>query len=156
APPPPADVPVTMEGMEPALASFTAQDLLRRTADLSADSMEGRLPGTVGEERAVRYVQGQMQALGLPAGNPDGRSTQDGPLIGITPEATASMMIGGRNVPLKGGVDYIAESTRVRPEVTVENSELVFVGYGVVAPEYGWDDYKDVDVTGKTIVMLVN
>ena len=57
------------------------------------------------------------------------------------------MRIGGRTVPLEGGVDYIAESARVRPEVRVDDSELVFVGYGVVAPEYGWDDFKDVDVT---------
>ena len=150
------DVPVTMESMRPALASFTADDLLLRTSALSADSMEGRLPGTLGEERAVRYIEGEFRALGLAPGNPDGTYTQVVPLVGLTPKVTASLTIGGRAVPLQGGTDYIAESARVQAEVKVENSDMVFVGYGIVAPEYGWDDYKDVDVTGKTIVMLVN
>ena len=130
--------------------------LFRSIADLAADSMEGRLPGTVGEDRAVRYIEGQMRALGLAPGNPDGSYAQGVPLVGITPKVIASMRIAGVRVPLEGGVDYIAESPRVRPEVRVEDSDLVFVGYGVVAPEYGWDDFKDVDVTGKTVVMLVN
>ena len=150
------DAPVTMESMQPALASITAEDLLRRTADLAHDSMLGRLPGTVGEERTVRYLEEQFRALGLEPGNPDGSYTQTVPLVGITPDVTAALTIGGQRIPLEGVRDFIAESRRVTPEVKVEDSELVFVGYGVVAPEYGWDDYKDVDVTGKTIVMLVN
>jgi len=150
------DTPVTMEVMQPALASITAEDILRRTSALAADSMEGRLPGTVGEERAVRYIEEQFRSLGLEPGNPDGTYQQEVPLVGITPKVTAWLTIGGRNVPLQGGRDYIAESTRVTSEIEVEGSELVFVGYGVVAPEYGWDDYKDVDVSGKTVVMLVN
>jgi Zn-dependent M28 family amino/carboxypeptidase len=150
------DVPVTPEAMAPALASITAQDILRRTSDLAADSMEGRLPGTTGEERAVRYLEQQMRAIGLVAGHPDGSYVQQVPLVGIKPQVSASLTIGSRRIPLRGGTDYIAESTRVAPEVKVEDSDLVFVGYGIVAPEYGWDDYKDVDVTGKTIVMLVN
>ena len=151
-----ADTPVIMAAIQPALASVTEGDILRRTSALAADSMEGRLPGTVGEERAVRYIEGQFRSLGLAPGNPDGTYEQKVPLVGITPEVTASFTIKGRSIPIQGGRDYIAESTRVTPEVKVEDSELVFVGYGVVAPEYGWDDYKDVDVKGKTIVMLVN
>jgi Zn-dependent M28 family amino/carboxypeptidase len=151
-----ADDPVTLESMQPALASITADDILRRTSELAHDSMEGRLPGTVGEERTVRYLEAQYRALGLAPGNPDGTYTQTVPLVGLTPRVTASLTIGGRRVPLQGERDFIAESRRVTPEIRVDDSDLVFVGYGVVAPEYGWDDYKDVDVTGKTIVMLVN
>jgi Zn-dependent M28 family amino/carboxypeptidase len=104
----------------------------------------------------VRWIEAEMRAIGLAPGNPDGTFVQQVPLVGIKPRVTASLTIGGRRIPLKGGEDYIAESTRVSPEVEVEDSELVFVGYGIVAPEFGWDDYKDVDVKGKTIVMLVN
>ena len=150
------DTSVTMDVMQPALASITVEDILRRTSALSADSMEGRLPGTVGEARAVRYIEEQFRSLGLAPGNPDGTYQQEVPLVGITPKVTAWLTIKGRNVPLQGGRDYIAESTRVTSEVKVEDSELVFVGYGVVAPEHGWDDYKDVDVKGKAVVMLVN
>jgi Zn-dependent M28 family amino/carboxypeptidase len=150
------DTPVTMERMEPALAHFTAESLLQRIAVLSHDSMEGRAPGTAGEERTVRYLENEFRALGLAPGNPDGTYIQNVPLIGITPRVTATLQIGGRNVTLQGQQEYIAESRRVAPRVDVQNSDLVFVGYGVVAPEYGWDDYKDVDVSGKTIVMLVN
>jgi Zn-dependent M28 family amino/carboxypeptidase len=150
------ETPVTMDAMQPALAYFTADGLLRRIEVLSHDSMEGRAPGTPGEERTVRYLEAEFRAMGLAPGNPDGTYVQNVPLVGITPRVTASLTIDGRQVPLQGVRDYIASSRRVAPQVSVENSDLVFVGYGIVAPEYGWDDYKDVDVTGKTIVMLVN
>jgi Zn-dependent M28 family amino/carboxypeptidase len=150
------DTPVSLESMQPALASITAEDILRRTSDLAHDSMEGRLPGTAGGARTVRYLEAQMRELGLAPGNPDGTYRQTVPLVGITPDVQAALTIDGRRVPLQGVRDFIASSRRVVPEVSVEESELVFVGYGVVAPEYGWDDYKDVDVAGKTIVMLVN
>jgi Zn-dependent M28 family amino/carboxypeptidase len=150
------DVPVTMESMAPALEHFSEEGLLRRIAVLSHDSMEGRAPGSPGEERTVRFLESEFRAMGLEPGNPDGTYIQNVPLVGITPRVTASLMIGGQSAPLQGQQEFIAVSKRVQPRVTVENSDLVFVGYGVVAPEYGWDDYKDVDVTGKTIVMLVN
>tara|TARA_B100001123_G_scaffold314789_1_gene352298 strand:- start:5897 stop:7609 length:1713 start_codon:yes stop_codon:yes gene_type:complete len=150
------DAPVTMAVMQTALASITAEDILRRTSVLAADSMEGRLPGTVGEERTVRYIEEQFRSLGLDPGNPDGTYQQEVPLVGITPKVTAWLTIKGQDIPLHGERDYIAESTHVTSEIVVEGSELVFVGYGVVAPEYGWDDYKDVEVKGKTVVMLVN
>src|SRR5687767_10827466 len=151
----PADA-VNMEAIQPALATITPADLLRHTAALADDSMEGRSPGSVGEERTVRYLEAAFRSMGLGPGNPDGTYIQNVPLVSITPQVTATLAIGGRTVPLQGVRDYIASSRRVAPEVKVENSDVVFVGYGVVAPEYGWDDYKDVDVRGKTIVMLIN
>jgi Zn-dependent M28 family amino/carboxypeptidase len=150
------DTPVTMEVMQPALDHFTEAGLLRRIEALAHDSMEGRAPGTRGEERTVRYLESEFRRMGLAPGNPDGTYIQMVPLVRVTPQVTATLAIGGRAVPLEGVRDFIASSRRVAPEVTVSNSDLVFVGYGVVAPEYDWDDYKDVDVTGKTIVMLVN
>jgi Zn-dependent M28 family amino/carboxypeptidase len=151
-----ADSPPTMESMEAALESITAEDILRHTSALADDSMQGRSPGTPGEDRAVAYLERAFRTMGLEPGNPDGTYVQQVPLVGLTPRVTASLNVGGRRVPLQGVRDYIASSRRVAPEVRVDDSELVFVGYGIVAPEYGWDDYKDVDVTGRTIVMLVN
>jgi Zn-dependent M28 family amino/carboxypeptidase len=145
-----------MEAIQAAQATITPADLLRHTTALAHDSMEGRSPGTIGEARAVRYLESAFRAMGLAPGNPDGTYIQNVPLVSITPQVDATLVVRGRAIPLQGVRDYIASSRRVTPEVKVENSDLVFVGYGVVAPEYGWNDYKDVDVTGKTILMLVN
>jgi Zn-dependent M28 family amino/carboxypeptidase len=150
------DTPVTLEGMQPALDHVSAASLLRRIEVLAHDSMEGRAPGTAGEDRTVRFLEAEFRAIGLAPGNPDGSYIQNVPLVGLTPRVSASLDIGGRTVALQGPRDFIASSRHVRPEVAVRGSELVFVGYGVDAPEYDWNDYKDVDVTGKTIVMLVN
>lgn len=150
------DGPVDLQALAPAMSVITPDALLRRIDVLSHDSMEGRAPGTVGGERTVRYLEAQFREMGLQPGNPDGTYTQLVPLVGITPRVTAALRVNGRTVPLQGTREYIASSRRVTPQVSVANSDLVFVGYGVVAPEYDWDDYKDVDVTGKTIVMLVN
>ena len=101
-------------------------------------------------------MQGQFKALGLKPGNPDGTYIQKVELIGYTSHPTASFTAGGKTIALKYPDDYVANSRHNRKETKVENSDVVFVGYGVVAPEYGWDDYKGVDVKGKTLVMLVN
>ncbi len=121
------------------------------------DEFEGRAPGSAGEERTVKYLTEQFQKLGLKPGNPDGTFVQEVPLVGFQASAvTGSFRIGPRTIDLKHPDDWVAVSRRMAQEVKVENSDVVFVGYGVVAPEYGWDDYKDVDVRGKTIIMLVN
>ena len=142
--------------MQPALESITAADLLAQTTTLSGDEFEGRAPGTRGEDRTVEYLTQQFQRLGLLPGNPDGTWIQDVPLVGFTADVTANLTVNGRPMPFEGPRDFVAETRRVTPEVDVTDSEIVFVGYGVVAPEYGWDDYKGVDVTGKTLLMLVN
>jgi Zn-dependent M28 family amino/carboxypeptidase len=147
---------LNLDALQPALSFISEEGLLRHIAALSHDSMQGRSPGTIGEERTVRYLESEFRRIGLAPGNPDGTYVQNVPLIGITPRVSATLAIAGSSVTLEGPRDFIASSRRAVPEVRVENSDLVFVGYGVVAPEYGWDDYKDVDVTGRTIVMLVN
>ncbi len=89
---------------------------------------------------------------------PDGHYVQEVPLVGFQATSTAgTIRVGPETIPLKSQDDWIAVSRRFREtEVKVDDSDVVFVGYGVVAPEYGWDDYKDVDVRGKTVVMLIN
>jgi len=137
-------------------AAITSDGLLQHIKDLSADSMEGRAPGTPGEDKAVAYIQAQFKAIGLKPGNPDGTYLQNVDLIGYKAHPTASFEAKGKKIALKYPDDFIANSRHDRAETKVDNSDIVFVGYGVVAPEYGWDDYKGVDVTGKTILMLVN
>ncbi len=142
--------------LKPAFDSITANDILQHTKALSADEYEGRGPGTKGEELTVKYLTEQYQRLGLKPGNPDGTYVQKVPLVGFTGAPTASFTVGGKQMNLTFPKDYVAVSRRFVPESKVENSDMVFVGYGVVAPEYGWDDYKGLDVRGKTIVMLIN
>ncbi len=149
------EAPPTNE-LKSALDSINAADIMQHTKVLSGDEYEGRGPGTKGEELTVKYLTEQFQRLGLKPGNPDGTYVQKVPLAGMTATTSASFVAGGKTIDLKFPQDYVSVSRRYAPESKVENSDLVFVGYGVVAPEFGWDDYKDVDVKGKTIVMLIN
>lgn len=142
--------------IRPALDAITADGILSDIKVLASDEFEGRAPATKGEDLTVAYLTKQFQALGLKPGNPDGTYVQKVPLVGITSSTTADITVKGKKFPLAVKNDYIASSERVQPVVTVKDTPIVFVGYGVVAPEYGWDDYKDVDVKGKTILILVN
>ena len=155
-----ANAPVSMMAvppdLKPAFDSIQANDIMQHTKVLSSDEYEGRGPGTKGEELSVKYLTEQFQRLGLKPGNPDGTYVQKVPLAGFAAQPTASFSAGGKKFDLDFPKDYVAVSRRFVPESKVENSDIVFVGYGVVAPEYGWDDYKGVDVRGKTIVMLIN
>ncbi|MEN3370853.1 MAG: hypothetical protein V7609_2996, partial [Verrucomicrobiota bacterium] len=139
-----------------ALDAITAADLLKHIKVLASDEFEGRAPGSKGEELSVKYITEQFKALGLKPGNPNGSYTQEVPLAGITTAPVASFSVGDRKMELKFPDDYVASSARLQDHVIAPNTDVVFVGYGVVAPEYGWDDYKDVDVRGKTILMLIN
>lgn len=136
--------------------TINAAEMLGHIRVLASDEFEGRAPGSRGEELSVGYITEQFRRIGLKPGNPNGTFVQDVPLVGLRTQAEGQFRVGDRTIPLKGHDDWIAVSRREAPVVKVEDSEVVFVGYGVVAPEYGWDDYKGLDVKGKTIVMLVN
>ena len=139
------------------LPSIDANGLLTHTKVLSSDEYEGRAPGTKGEELSVKYISDQFKTIGLEPGNTDGTWVQKVPLVGITPEpAPLVFQKGGTKQTLKWKDDVVAWTKHVADKASLDNSELVFVGYGVVAPEFNWDDYKGVDVKGKTLVMLVN
>jgi Zn-dependent M28 family amino/carboxypeptidase len=143
--------------LKPALDSINKDDLMSHIKTLSSDEFEGRGPGTKGEELSVAYITDQFKKIGLKPGNPDGTYVQKVPLVGFTAQnPTASFTVGTKKIDLKFPDDIVTVSRRFVPESKVENSDVVFVGYGVEAPEYGWDDYKGVDVRGKTILMLVN
>jgi len=141
--------------LQPALEAITPDGLLAHIKVLASDEFEGRAPGTKGEELSVKYISDQFKKIGLKPGNPDGTYVQEVPLAGITSEPRMSFTIGDKTIDLKYPDDFVASSARLQPEIKIEKSDLVFVGYGVVAPEYGWDDYKNVDVKGKTLLMLI-
>ena len=143
------------ERLQPALEAITPDGLLAHIKVLASDEFEGRAPGTKGEELSVQYISDQFRQIGLKPGNPDGTYKQEVPLAGIKSEPRISFAVGDKTVDLKNQDDFVASSARLEPEIKIDKSDVVFVGYGVVAPEYGWNDYKDVDVKGKTILMLI-
>jgi hypothetical protein len=124
--------------------AITAAEVLGHIKVLSSDEYEGRLPGTHGGDLAVKYITGQFKSLRLAPGNPDGSYVQAVSLTGIRAAPTGSFTAGGHTIALDFPKDAVAVTERFLPEVAVKDSDLVFVGYGVVAPEYGWDDYKGV------------
>ena len=139
------------------LPSIDTTQLLAHTKVLSSDQFEGRLPGTRGEQLSVTYIEDQFKKVGLKPGNTDGSYIQKVPLVGITP-APAPLVFAkdGQRQTLKWKDDVVAWTKHVADSASLKDSEVVFVGYGVVAPEFNWDDYKGVDVKGKTLLMLVN
>jgi len=160
---PPRQSPETAEASAPPrvpigqLPSLDMDAILQHTKVLSSDEYEGRAPGTKGEELTVKYLSDQFKKTGLQPGNTDGTYVQKVPLVGITPEpAPLVFRKGAQQQTLKWKDDVVAWTKHVADSASIENSELVFVGYGVVAPEFNWDDYKGVDVKGKTLVMLIN
>jgi Zn-dependent M28 family amino/carboxypeptidase len=141
--------------LQPALEAITPDGLLAHIKILASDEFEGRAPGTKGEELSIKYISDQFKQIGLKPGNPDGTYMQEVPLAGIKGEPRMSFTIGDKTIDLRYPEDFVASSARLQPEIKIDKSDVVFVGYGIVAPEYGWDDYKDVDVRGKTLLMLI-
>jgi Zn-dependent M28 family amino/carboxypeptidase len=124
---------------------------------LASDGFEGRKPGTAGEEKTVVYLSDQFRKLGLKPGNGESY-VQQVPMIEILPDTAPTLSVAGSGGArsLAYGKDMVIWSKRALPLAGLQHSELVFVGYGVVAPEFGWNDYAGTDVHGKTVLVLVN
>ena len=139
----------------PALSEKTMQDVTR---ELSLDAYEGRAPGSIGEEKTVAHLISKFKAARLEPGN-NGSWTQDVPLIEITAKNVSALNIADRNgkaMSFAYGSEYVIGSYRETPKTEINQSDMVFVGHGIVAPERGWNDYAGVDVKGKTVVVMVN
>ena len=130
--------------------------LLRHIAVLASDEFEGRAPASKGEQLTLAYLTAQFKQLGLTPGAADGGWLQKVPMRGIRSQPSFSYGTKGKRTSLAFPGDYVARSWLAQPKVDLAASELVFVGYGVVAPEYNWDDYKGMDLRGKTLLMLIN
>jgi Zn-dependent M28 family amino/carboxypeptidase len=140
-----------------ALNSLSAERLLANIRTLSSDQFEGRGPGSNGESLTIKYMEDQFRADGLEPGNPDGTFLQKVPLVSITPQPGMKITLTGHGQTLSPTwpKDFVAWTKRVVEKSSID-ADMIFVGYGVQAPEFNWDDFKGVDVHGKVIVVLVN
>ncbi|MDN3205920.1 M28 family metallopeptidase [Algoriphagus sediminis] len=135
---------------------FQASDMDKHMEVLASDEFEGRMPFSAGEEKTIQYLEDQFKLFGLEPGN--GNSYyQDVPLASVTSIAAPTMTVSSADetITLEGKKDYVIWTQRTE-EISFEDAEIVFVGFGIVAPEYGWNDYKNIDVKGKIAMMLVN
>jgi Zn-dependent M28 family amino/carboxypeptidase len=142
------------------LGDFRKDALAAHDKFLASDLLEGRGPGTRGDDIAMEYIADEFQSYGLQPAGDNGTYFQKVPLVGVTMDAAKTSVSftkpGGPTIgPLKHLEQYVANDQSQTPESALD-SELVFVGHGVVAPEYRWDDYKGLDTNGKTLVMLVD
>ncbi len=142
-------------GLDAALAQITAQGLQAHVEALASDAFLGRAPGTKGEAMTLAYLTEAFRALKLAPAGDDGTYTTKVPLLGARSAATAQFRAAGKPFSLSAPEDFVAHSRTGRADVKLTQAPIVFVGYGVVAPEFGWDDFKGVDVRGKLLVMLV-
>ncbi len=142
---------------EAALKAISPENILNHIKKLASDEFEGRAPGSKGEELTVNYLTEQFKSMGLAPGNPDGTYIQKVPLVEITADPKMNLKFSGAaaGIAPKYQDDYVAWTKRVTAS-TAMDAEMIFVGYGVQAPEFQWDDFKGVDVKGKVIVVLVN
>ena len=136
---------------------ITANEIKQHIAVLANDSLTGRKPFTAGEPKAINYIAGQLKKAGVAPGN-NGSYFQDVPMVEITSQPSSTMVnTGGKgSINLSYLTDFVASTRREVDSVQLNNSPIVFAGYGVVAPEYHWDDYAGLDVKGKTVIVLVN
>jgi len=136
---------------------ITGDEIKSHIAVLANDSLQGRKPFTPGETKAIAYISSQFKKLGLEPGN-NGSYFQDVPMVEITSSPSTIMEITGAktSIALHSLTDFVASTRRELDSVQLKNSPLIFAGYGIVAPEYNWNDYAGLDVKGKTVIVLVN
>ena len=137
--------------------AIDAGDFAAHVKVLSSDAFEGRGPGTPGEDKSVEYIKSQMQRIGLKPGN-NGEWFQTVPMVETTADPTTALTltVNGKPRTLRFGDDMVIGTRTGKPDIKIDASPLVFVGYGVNAPEQHWNDYAGLDVKGKTVVMLIN
>jgi len=146
-----------MTDMKASLTSITSEVLSKHIQTLASDEFEGRAPATMGEEKTIAYIKKEFEKLGLKPGNGDSYFQQV-PLVSIKTDPDTRLVVerNGEKDTFSYGEECMVSTKRVAESVSLKNSEMVFVGYGIVAPEYDWNDYTGMDVRGKTVVMLVN
>jgi hypothetical protein len=140
--------------LQPALPQVEAGQLLRHVEALASDAFEGRAPGTPGERLTLDYLSRKFAKAGLEPGDPAGSYLQPVPLVGFRSVPRLEITAGGESVPLAYPADFIHDHVRLEPRLAVAAPGVVFAGYGIVAPAYGWDDYAGADVRGKLVIVL--
>ena len=163
----PASAPATGDTAAPAATGasghafspeLSKDDFAEMVKTLSSDEFEGRAPGAPGGEKTVEYIKAQYERIGLEPGGDDGSFFQTVPMVETTADESTVLRldVAGKQRDLAFGTDMVIGTRTGEAEVKVADSDLVFVGYGVDAPELGWNDYEGLDVKGKTVVILVN
>ena len=144
--------------VDEALATITEESLREHIKVLASDEFEGRAPSSRGEDLTIQYLTEQFAALGLEPGGVNGTWVQEVPLVSITADPDMTLTVAGSDDTRSFAyqTEFVANTPRVVESIALEESEMVFVGYGTVAPEYQWNDYAGLDVAGKTVVVLVN
>jgi Zn-dependent M28 family amino/carboxypeptidase len=139
------------------LNSFSETGLASHIKTLASDAFEGRRPFTEGENKTLQYLETEMKKVGLEPGNGTGY-LQDVPMVEITPHTDSLMSVAAdkKHFTLKGFDDYVLNTQRTDSSIVWKNERVVFAGYGIVAPEYEWDDYAGLDVKDKVVMVLVN
>ncbi|HMU33755.1 MAG TPA: M28 family peptidase [Pyrinomonadaceae bacterium] len=138
----------------PALRSVEAKRISEHVKKLASDKFEGRAPGTTGETLTVNYLAEQFIKSGVKPGDPNGTYFQNVALVGYRTVPQIEVEAAGKKVPFVFLDDFVHDFPVLRPSATVKNAPIVFAGYGIVAPQYGWDDYKGLDVRGKLVIVL--
>ena len=153
-----ADQSAAGDSAEAAAATISADYMRGIVVEISDDSYEGRGPGSRGDEKARLWLAEQLEALGLEPGAEDGSWQQQFELVGVNASQPDTLTFEGqgKSLTLKQGEQFIVSSGVQSERVEIHDAELVFVGYGIQAPEFEWDDYKDVDVSGKVVVLMNN
>ncbi len=139
--------------------TITTESLMGPIDTLSSDEFRGRSTGTIGEEQTINYLVSKLRGYGLSPGMPDGSFTQDVPLIGQMTDQGAQIRItknGSTVHTFDYYSDFMAWPSNLEEDVSIENADLVYVGYGIQAPEEEWDDFKEADVKGKILVVKNN
>ncbi|MXV52263.1 M28 family peptidase [Pedobacter sp. HMF7647] len=135
---------------------ISENDVKNYLSVIANDSLQGRKPFTVGEDKTIRYLSDEFKKLGLEPAN-KGSYFQDVPMVEVTSKPAGDLKLSGKsNLSLKPYTDFVAGSRQELETINIQNSPLVFAGYGIVAPEYQWNDYAGLDVKGKTVIVLVN
>jgi Zn-dependent M28 family amino/carboxypeptidase len=150
--------PVVTPAQANAAKEITPELLRAHVRFLASDLLEGRGPATRGDQLAEAYCQAQMEAMGLKPGAPGGGWFQKVPLVSLTPTFAGPAVFRSERGMASGkpGENFVAVSGVQKPQAKIEDADIVFVGYGIVAPEYQWDDYKDADLAGKVLLVMNN
>lgn len=143
---------------ETAVAAINANDLEKHIMALASDEFQGRKPSTPGEELTTQYLKSAFQNMGLKGAFEDDDYFQEVPIVSMhyTPQKSIKFKTKRGNISLENIKDYIATTPRIVDNIELKDAAVVFAGYGIVAPEYNWNDYKNIDVKGKIVLVLVN
>jgi len=142
------------EPLGTALKLIRGETVLGHVKKLASDEFEGRAPGSRGEDLTVSYLAEQFKAVGAAPGNPDGTYIQKVPLVGYRTTPKIDLTVKGKPIPFTFLDDFVHDYPRLTTKADVKSADVVFAGYGITAPQFGWDDYKNLDVRGKLVLVL--